>query len=68
MAIGEVMEKQTVDIEFFVEGILDKDITVTVYIVEGKYSMDVDDYDAILYCREVLVRVIVMPNYILCIV
>ena len=68
MAIGEVMENQTVDIEFFVEGILDKDITVTVYIVEGKYSMDVDDYDAILYCREVLVCVIVMPNYILCIV
>ncbi len=68
MAIGEVMENQTVDIEFFVEGILDKDITVTVYIVEGKYSMDVDDYDAILYCREVLVCVIIMPNYILCIV
>ncbi len=68
MPIGEVMENQTVDIEFFVEGILDKDITVTVYIVEGKYSMDVDNYDAILYCREVLVHVIVMPNYILCIV
>ncbi len=68
MPIGEVMENQIVDIEFFVEGILDKDITVTVYIVEGKYSMDVDNYDAILYCREVLVCVIIMPNYILCIV
>ena len=67
MPIGEVMENQTV-IEFFVEGILDKDITVTVYIVEGKYSMDVDNYDTILYCREVLVCVIIMPNYILCIV
>ena len=68
MPIGEVMENQTVDIEFFVEGILDKDITVTVYIEEGKYSMDVDNYDTILYCREVLVCVIIMPNYILCIV
>ncbi len=38
MPIGDVMENQTVDVEFSVEGILEKNITVTVRIVEGKYS------------------------------
>ncbi len=38
MPIGDVMENQTVDVEFSVEGMLEKDIIVTVRIVEGEYS------------------------------
>ncbi|XP_064388044.1 uncharacterized protein LOC135336225 isoform X3 [Halichondria panicea] len=47
MPIGEVMENQTVDIEFFVEGILDKDITVTVYIEEDTNDTMIIDGDLI---------------------
>ncbi len=36
MPIGDVMENQTVDVEFSVEGMLEKDIIVTVSIVGGK--------------------------------
>ena len=41
MAIGNVMEDQTVDVMFSVEGTLEKNITVTVSIIGGgKYTLN----------------------------
>ena len=41
MAIGNVMEAQTVDVMFSVEGTLEKNITVTVSIIGGgKYTLN----------------------------